>query len=132
VNTNDPICTVSVQGRAISANARLGTRGRARVYLTKQAREWRENVAGCAFAEWTVARFHASGEPRLPLRVVVHVRGGRGDADNYAKLILDGLADGIHINDRYFNPIEVCREPKGLGPAGVTIEVWEAEADKAA
>jgi Holliday junction resolvase RusA-like endonuclease len=85
-------------------------------------------VAGCAFAAWTLARFGfgVRRKPRLPLRIVVTVRGGRADADNYLKLILDGLADGIHIDDKHFNPVTVSRVPKGLLPAGVLIEVYEA------
>lgn len=130
-----PVLTIEVPGRAVSANARLGyNRHTGAKFLTKAAREWKEIVAEhvwFAYAEFRDTRDnYALLTP--PLRIVVHVRGTQLDADNAAKLILDGLAEGIGIDDKYFRTVEmhVYRAPR-KSPS-TTIEVYEAEADEAA
>jgi len=117
-----PILAFDVPGKPVSANARLGYNGR-RKFLTKEARDWRETVMDEAWAAFIAAR-----QPPIqpPLRVVCHVRGVRGDADNYAKLILDGLAEGIGIDDKHFAIVEMHATAKGLKQPGVLIEVYEA------
>ena len=128
-----PILTIEIPGRAVSANARVGYKGR-RKFITKEARDWRKVVAGYAYAAGILmlAGDKKTHKPRLPLRIVCHVRGVRGDADNYAKLICDGLKDGICIDDRHFRTVEMHATAKGLKQPGVTIEVYEAEESAAA
>ena len=135
MTTNQPILTIDVPGRAVSANARLGyNRRTGRKFLTKAAREWKDTVAMYAFAEYAL-RYRCRKPhryPQPPLRIVCHVRGCRADADNLSKLILDGLADGIGIDDRHFRTVEMHATAKGRNEPGATIEVYEADEDRAA
>lgn len=133
---NEPTLTIEVHGRAVSTNARLGENRRTgRKYLTKAAREWKENVALEAIVAEADRMMMATPlyrKMRLPLQIVLHVHGTRLDADNAAKLILDGLAEGIDIDDRHFKPITVHTYGAPMKTPYTLIHVYEAEASEAA
>jgi Holliday junction resolvase RusA-like endonuclease len=117
-----------VSGAPVTDNRRLGRRGK-RSFLTKAAREWEEVVA--QEAQLQLALLH-NQRARLPigkdLRVNCVFVGVRGDAANYLKCTLDGLANGLQINDRLFRPVQVDRQTvKAAGATrGAMIEVFEA------
>lgn len=127
----DPVLTIEVPGRAVSANARLGyNRHTGRKFLTKAARDWKLTVAEYAENAWIWQIGPDFPEP--PYRIVCHVYGTRADVDNLSKLILDGLKEGIGIDDKHFRTVEMHATAKGMKQPRTVIEVYEAEADEAA
>lgn len=124
-----PVLVIEVPGRAVSANARLGhNRRTGATYLTQAAREWKETVAQYARVAWLQSYAWVI---KPPLRIEIDVRGTRLDADNAAKLVLDGLAAGISIDDREYKSVTVTTTAKGLKEPGVTIRVYEMAAEEA-
>jgi Holliday junction resolvase RusA-like endonuclease len=116
---------VFVAGTPVSANAMYGPRGRgAAKRLTKEAVVWRDAVAD-SLMEWrSAARILGPA-----LSVVCLVQGVRGDADNYLKLIVDGVKIGLMIDDRHFVRVSAEKRPlRRGGKAGAWIEVWRAAA----
>ena len=134
--TATPLLSLFVQGKPVSVNSMYGLRGPKRPamaarpksqrkapkrkYLTTEAQAWHDAVA-----YETMVKLGAQGRPRGEVEVHCTFRGIRGDVDNYAKLTLDGLKDGLKVDDRYFNPVVVRREPKRGRPQGALIEVWD-------
>lgn len=123
-----PVLTIEVPGRAVSANARLGyNRHTGAKYLTKAARLWKEAVAEHAWFECGKGHIDAL-HLALPLRIVIHVYGTQLDSDNANKLILDGLKEGIGIDDKHYQSVttHVYRAPRKQ--PRMVIQVFEAEA----
>jgi Holliday junction resolvase RusA-like endonuclease len=124
---SEPILRIEVPGRAVSANARLGyNRHTERKFLTKEARAWKKTVAECAWAS-CVAQGKAWSVHPYPLRIVCHVYGTRADADNLSKLLLDGLKEGIGVDDRHYRTVEMHATAKGLKQPRTIIEVYRAD-----
>ena len=125
-----------VEGTPVSTNAMygVGRRGRGARYLSREASEWRASV----FAETQVALVvagHPTRDPvrfRLPLKVACLFYGSRADADSLLKLTLDGLKEGLGIDDRHFAVVESGKAPafirNGRRFRGCWIGVWESMA----
>ncbi len=124
-----------VEGTPVSANAmyRVSRRGHGARYLSREASAWRDSV----FAETQVALIvagHTTTDPRLPFRTPLKVAcifyGSRADADNLLKLTLDGLKEGLGIDDRHFAAVESGKAPtftrNGRRFRGCWIGVWES------
>lgn len=93
-------------------------------HLTKAAKKWREDVSEYTFAEARLANFPI-GATLLGARVSHMLIGGRGDVDNVCKLLWDGIAEGLGVNDRIFSLGAATRERKprgGVQGVRVTIE----------
>jgi Holliday junction resolvase RusA-like endonuclease len=99
------------------------------VYLSPKAREWHTLVAQEA---WLQLRLLENGRQRLPaegeLRVACTFSNVRGDAPNYLKATLDGLAEGLQMNDQRFNPVVAARRSAKGQPVGVIIEIYAVAA----
>jgi Holliday junction resolvase RusA-like endonuclease len=134
------LCDFWVAGHPVSVNAAYGhRRAQAGAYLTRAARDWRTAVATEAMlhrqAITAEARFHITSiYPRYrtqTLHVACEVIGVRGDVDNYLKLALDGLKQGLQIDDRYISVAHVTRvkrtphTPQGM-TQGMRFTVWLA------
>lgn len=125
-----------VEGSPVSVNHMYGVaRGRRQKrFLTEPARIWQQSV----FAETQVALILAgqtSADPavlRTPLKVACVFFGCRADADNLLKLTLDGLKEGLGIDDRHFAVVESGKAPafvrNGRRFRGCWIGVWESAA----
>jgi Holliday junction resolvase RusA-like endonuclease len=133
--TERRLLSVRVSGFPCTANQRLGRRKRSAygtppkkgdAYLTKKAKDWMGAVEQEAWLQ--LALLHNQKE-RLPigrnLRVACTFVGVTGDADNYLKVTLDGLAAGLQVNDRYFNPVQAERQTANGRPRGAIIDVYE-------
>ncbi len=135
------LCDIWVAGHPISVNAAYGHR-RAQTgapvgaYLTRAARDWRTAVASAALlyrqAISADVRFHlTSSSPRFrtqTLQVMCEVVGVRGDVDNYLKLALDGLKQGLQIDDRYISYASATRgSPTRAQPQGMRLTVLIAD-----
>lgn len=132
-----PDMTVFVLGHAISVNAayvgRKPTgRNRGTRRLSDAAVVWREAVITECRA-WLNAERAQPATWRLPLAVRITVYGVRGDTDNYAKLICDGLKHALGydlrtgkllIDDRHFQSVTITRSAANAVP-GCLIEVWQ-------
>ena len=61
---------------------------------------------------------HAAGERFAgPVRVAIDFYGGRGDVDNLAKLVLDGLQKGELLrNDSQVTKLELAKHPADGNP----------------
>jgi Holliday junction resolvase RusA-like endonuclease len=138
--TERRLLTVRVNGAPCTNNRRYARRRssaygappkRGDVYLTKAAREWQAAVAAEAWLQLTLLQLQHEHLPLAPaeLRVSCTFLGVLGDADNYLKATLDGLAEGLQINDRYFNPVQAARKrgPRGA-QKGAVIEIYEVAA----
>jgi hypothetical protein len=129
------LLSFGVSGIPCTTNQRHGRRRRSAygapprsgdVYLTKKAREWQTIVAQSAWLQLALLHNQRAHLPTgRDLRVVCTFVGVTGDADNYLKVTLDGLAEGLQINDRYFNPVQAGRERANGRPKGAIIEVYE-------
>lgn len=117
-----PLLRVWVAGKPISSNHIYGARGSgAARRLTPEARAWREAVA-TSVMPWRLAE-HA---PRPLLSVCCVFVGARADVDNLLKGTLDGLKEGLLVDDRYV--VRVCAEKQPLargGEKGAWIEVTQ-------
>ena len=142
-----PDMAVMVAGYPISVNQAYAGRkptgrNRGTRRLSDSAVLWREAVIVECRA-WLAAQRTRIAQPaiwwRLPLAVRITVYGVRGDADNYSKLICDGLKHALGydritgkllIDDRHFNPVTMCRgASRGVVP-GCLIEVWQTPAEE--
>lgn len=88
-------------GSPVSVNS-MYTRRQGRVYLRPEARTWKAYVRDVVGYEAKVAGF-PTGDTLRGVRVTYVCVRSRGDADNYAKLLFDGIADGLGVNDRIFS-----------------------------
>jgi len=117
-----PLLRVFVAGNPVSTNHMYGGRGHSSAkHLTAEARAWREAVSYC-----TMAWRYAPEVPRPNLAVSCTFIGARADVDNLLKLTLDGLKDGLLVDDRYV--MKVCAEKRPLSAGterGAWIEVSE-------
>lgn len=128
-----------VEGQPVSVNAMYGSRLAGSVngptkFLTAAAKAWRDAVA----AETRTERLTAGENPSkpalytLPLKVACLFYGSRADADNLLKLTLDGLKEGLGIDDRHFAVVESGKAPtfmrNGRRFRGCWIGVWESVA----
>jgi Holliday junction resolvase RusA-like endonuclease len=90
-------------------------------HLTESARLWREAIAV------TVMPWRYAPEAQRPnLSVSCIFLGARADVDNLLKLTLDGLKDGLLVDDRFV--LKVCAEKRPLSAGtekGAWIEVSE-------
>jgi len=133
--TERRILTVRVSGAPCPVNQRHQRRKRSAsgappkrgdVFLSPKAREWQTIVAQSAWFQ--LALLH-NQRAHLPIgqeiRVACTFVNVRGDADNYLKSTLDGLAEGLQINDRYFNPVQAARRIVKGQPRGAIIEIFE-------
>lgn len=126
-----------VEGQPVSVNHLYGSTRRQARFLTEPAKEWRDAVT----METLAARISAgdSVEPssgmgreyRIPLRVACIFYGVRADVDNLLKLTLDGLKEGLGIDDRHFAVVESGKAPtfirNGRRFRGCWIGVWESQ-----
>jgi len=134
---------VFVLGHAISVNAayvgrKPSGRNRGTRRLSDAAVQWREAVITDCRA-WLTSTRAQPATWRLPLAVGITVYGVRGDADNYAKLVCDGLKHALGydprtgnllIDDRHFARVTITRSAANAVP-GCLIEVWQASAETA-
>ena len=125
---NQPLCTITVHGKPVSTNAMYGTARNGRRYLTKAARAWKKIVCEEAWLAWldlhrTDAALNLIGET---MRVHCVFFGVAADVDNLLKCTLDGLKDGIGIDDRYFQAVKATRgrRSKSAPAQGAVITVW--------
>lgn len=123
-----PLVRFTVYERPVSVNAALRKAPRGHLYQTPQARSYVDSVQWECLL-WRAEQGYGLGLPFPGLergaRVRLTVWGVRGDADNYAKLSLDGLKGGLHVDDRHFTDVQCLkiRSKPGMAP-GVRIEVW--------
>ena len=130
-----PLLRVFVPGRPISVNSthvkRAAASGRMRRdrVVEPLARGWREAIAyevmqaarsGAAEMNWR--RLRETKRPRLAISCIFI--GSRADADNLLKLAVDGIKEGLMVDDRYVVRLyaEMQPLPRG-GTRGAWIEV---------
>jgi Holliday junction resolvase RusA-like endonuclease len=116
--------TVILPGLPPTLNHRTQPNGRGGRYVTPDAAAWH---AGAALAIRT-AGAGITWPPRTPLAVFVRLAAPdmlRWDTDNRVKALLDALAAGLNLDDRYVCELHVT---KRRGPvAETTIRVLPAE-----
>lgn len=106
---------VWLPGSAVSVNAAY-SRSRHGVYLTSAARAWKRYVAEVITYEAIAAGFPIC-ETLRAATISYTLHKPRGDADNAAKLLFDGIAAGLGVNDKIFS----------LGGA---VRVWAGNGDR--
>jgi len=116
-----PLLRVFVAGNPVGSNHMYGNRktfdkAMHTRHLTESARLWREAVSYC-----TMPWRYAPEAQRPNLSVSCIFLGARADVDNLLKLTLDGLKDGLLVDDRYV--LKVCAE-KRLLSAGTERGAW--------
>ena len=116
-----PLVIITVRGHPVSVNEMYGSRARGGRYLTPDARNWKYCVRDESAFAWHALR-SAVFAPHS-LRVRVNIFGWRGDADNVLKLVLDGVKDGIGIDDRHYRHVEAVKDVRA-GFRGVEIHIW--------
>lgn len=124
-----PLVRFAVEARPVSVNASLRV-GRGHAYKSQEAEDYQLAVYATAL-EWRLTHGYYARETlagRLQgARVRLTFWGVRGDADNYAKLTVDGLAQGLGVNDRCFAEVTCRRVTTRPGlHSGVKVEVWPA------
>lgn len=117
---------VWLPGTPVSVNGAY-SRSAHGVYLTKVAREWRGYVRDVVGYEALAARFPTHERLRAATLTLL-VRKQRGDADNFCKLLQDGIAAGLGVDDKIFSLGSVRREWTGNGDrAGVWVLIEATE-----
>lgn len=137
---NKQVFVTFVGGKPISvnsayANRKPSARNRGTRRLTDAATIWRDTVIQSCRVAIADDRHRTELTPakwRLPLTVRVTLYGVRGDADNYLKLILDGLKTATGIDDKHFATVIASRSPYQPVTPGAAIEVWQAEESEGA
>jgi len=78
---------------------------RAGIGLTPEAEAWKERIA------WEARSKFGAVHPRgtYQLRIVQHLNKNSRDVDGNVKLVADGVANGIGINDNRFFRIELIK-----------------------
>jgi|SRR6185312_5377877 len=119
------LCAVWIPGHPVSVNAMYGARrGTYAKRLTDEATVWRDAIANSLLRYRVPER-----QRRQPLAVSFMVVGVRGDADNYAKLVCDGVKIGLLVDDRYFLRVTAAkRKADYRGEQGVAIYVTRLSA----
>lgn len=116
-----PLLRTFVAGHPVSTNQMYGSRGGAAKHLTPAAWAWRESVA-LSTMRWR----YAAGAKRPNLAVSCVFSGVQADVDNLLKLTLDGLKDGLMVDDRYITRVCAERLPYSRNDEkGAWIEVRE-------
>jgi Holliday junction resolvase RusA-like endonuclease len=84
---------------------------RAGIGLTPEAKAWKELIA------WEARSKFGAVHPRgtYELRLVQHLNKNSRDVDGNVKLVMDGVADGIGINDNRFFRVELIKVIDGKG-----------------
>lgn len=102
---------VWLPGSAVSVNA-MYSRSRHGVYLTSAARAWKRYVCEVVTYEAIAAGFPiCEALQAATISYVLHKP--RGDADNASKLLLDGIAAGLGVNDKIFSLGSASRQWSG-------------------
>lgn len=91
---------------------------RAGIGLTPEARAWKERIAWEALSKFGRQDPKATYEARL----VQHLSKNSRDVDGNVKLVLDGICDGIGVNDNRF--FKVTLEKVIDGDRYLEIEIW--------
>lgn len=97
----------------------VGNDGKSRAVTPKATKQYENAVKGCA--RFALARWRRDGLYRVTLRFVFDGRR-RGDLDNYAKAVLDGLQGAAFENDRQVSEL-VVREAVEAGNARTVVLV---------
>jgi Holliday junction resolvase RusA-like endonuclease len=100
---------------------------RAKAALTKQHRGWAKLAT-------QAARPEVPAEGDITVRLAFVPPDRRSDRANFAnrcKAYLDGIADGLGVNDRRFVPTYVFLEPEKPGRVMVTIETFAPQGAEA-
>lgn len=87
-------------------------------FTPKTVKDWRTRVA-TAYRLAVVgfpATFH--GEYRGLVTLNIDAYGTRGDADNIAKEIMDGLKGAAYVDDRQVHALTIRFPTRQLGPGG--------------
>jgi Holliday junction resolvase RusA-like endonuclease len=124
-----PLVRLAVECTPVSENARLRKARGGWLYKTREAQDYEVAVYASALT-WRIEHGYYGTNVLANLLAGGRVRltfwGVRGDADNYLKGALDGLAKAFGLNDKTFVEVTSRRvETRGLR-AGVRIEVWPA------
>jgi len=129
--STEPVFSVFVPGKPVSVNS-MYTPGRGRNHYagrrrTDAAMAWKQAVWAYCY------RYRGSRRRHLyePLRIEIEFVRLRhnADPDNFAKIVLDGVADALGINDKAFSEITLRRAFWIPGQIqGAQITVWEASA----
>lgn len=146
----EPTLTFSVAGvpkpqpRPKAQVRRMGTRSMAHIYTPSTGcKEWRDAVAaGCrlAFRDEPLTAgmrvrivVYAPRPQRLcrklsPEGPVPMIETGKGDADNYAKSVLDAIEGILFVNDAQVHTLTVSKMYAGKGcRPGAVVAVWVDE-----
>lgn len=118
---------IVVPGNPVSVNHAYrtgsGDRGMARFahFLTREAKTWKETVAWAARADWRKPPL--TGSVGLVI-TLYYADNRRRDIDNAGKLLLDGLAGIVYLDDRQVDDLRFIREHDKKKPR-VEIKVSE-------
>lgn len=116
-----------IPGHPVSVNAMYGARrGTYAKRLTAEASDWRDAIAN-SFLRWRVPE----RAPRPQLAVSFTLVGVRGDADNYAKLICDGVKIGLMVDDRYFTRVTATKRKRDYPGEAQGVAVYVTRLDEA-
>jgi hypothetical protein len=123
------ILTIRVPGKAVSVNRMYANNpGKGRRIKTIAAQTWETLTCLKAREALHLHRMALA----TPLRIVCTFYGLRSNADghNYLKATLDGLEQGLGINDKHFTDTRAVKCSDGTYTDGAVIEVWASEATK--
>lgn len=123
-HADTPLLTITVRGKPCSANSMYRHTARG-VHLTTAAKEWKACVRDEAWIEMRDTR----AQLRMTLGACYHVvcifYGVKGDVDNMVKTTIDGLKEGIGVDDRYYSSIEAHKGEDGAIKQGARIAVYQ-------
>lgn len=107
--------------KELNPNYRIHYRGLAKVKKAARTGAWVET----AYALKSGSREHYAGEFAIPMRVLITPPDRRlRDQDNMIAMLksaLDGIADGLQVNDNRFNPTFVFNPPAKPGRIEVLL-----------
>lgn len=124
ISTDTPLLTITVRGKPVSANSMYRHTARG-VFLTTAAKEWKACVTGEAWLACRELRFVPKVTPGTTYRIVCTFYGVKGDVDNMVKTTIDGLKEGIGVDDRYYSTIEAHKGEDGAIKQGARIVVYQ-------
>ena len=98
-----PVLDITIPGRPPSWNRAYRARGGGIIYMTRDAKAWKEHVE--AHVSWVAkaARWKAVDKKRTVIDIWAQLKRPM-DADNMLKLTIDSVATAIQVNDRAFLP----------------------------
>ena len=128
----NPDIRIRVPGKPVSVNSMYANNARGGKRLTLAALAW-ESIT-CYKAREVTHKFRwaiKNGLITLPLRVTCRFYGTRknADADNLLKATLDGLKQGLDIDDKHFHSVTAIKD-SGQYTDGAVIEIWASENSK--